>query len=71
MVGSISSYGIIITWATQDYKDTAPLNKSHENFGFEEPIIYFPFAAVEAMNIDVVADYFSNEDDKILFSFQL
>ena len=38
----ISSYGIHYNPSyNTDYKDTAPLNKSHENFGFEEPINTF------------------------------
>ena len=61
----ISSYGIHYNPSyNTDYKDTAPLNKSHENFGFEEPIIYFPFAAVGSHGIsDVVVDYFSKNED--------
>lgn len=66
----ISSYGDHYKPSyNTDYKDTAPLNKSHKNFGFEEPIIYFPFAAVGSHGIsDVIVDYFSiNEDGQNSF----
>ena len=51
-----------------EFNDIAPLNKSHKDFGFKEPIIYFPSASVGSHGIsDVVVDYFESNDGQNSF----
>lgn len=59
----ISSYGThYIDQYYEDYGDVAPLNQSHSDFGFKEPLKYFPFNEVGPHGISDVEAVNGKED---------
>ena len=61
----ISSYGIHYTnYLTDKYASTAPLNKSHKDFGFIEPIFHFNVEDIQSNGFSqIIPNYFSPEGD--------
>lgn len=59
----ISSYGTHYSEQYyEDYGDEAPLNQSHSDFGFKEPLKYFPFNEVGPHGISDVEAVYGKED---------
>ena len=64
----ISSYG---THYDGTFKEEAPLYKSHQNFGFKEPIWYFSINQNDVHGIsDVILNHFSEEDSFFIGSLK-
>ena len=64
----INNYGWPISSYGNHYdgtvKESAPLYKSHNDYGFEEPIHYFPFEIVKSHGIsDVEQNYFTKNNN--------
>lgn len=61
----ISSYGIHYTnYLTDKYASTAPLNKSHKDYGFIEPIFYFAIEDIQSNGFSqIIPNYFDPKSD--------
>jgi hypothetical protein len=60
----ISSYGFHYNPIyNEEYGDVAPLHKSHEDYGFAEPIIYFDYETNGSHGISTLLPNYFNSDD--------
>ena len=61
----ISSYGDHYDWVSEEDKKKYPLHKSHQKYGFEEPLIYFNPAIAPS---EIIIEEESNSDIFFLLS---
>ncbi|RPG63312.1 MAG: hypothetical protein CBD98_000940 [Flavobacteriaceae bacterium TMED238] len=61
----VSSYGNHYTnYLTDKYASIAPLNKSHEDYGFTEPIFYFAIEDIQSNGFSqIIPNYFDPKSD--------
>ena len=56
--------GFYTNYLTDKYASTAPLNKSHKDFGFIEPIFHFNVEDIQSNGFSqIIPNYFSPEGD--------